>query len=153
MVRKVSGLLPFKQWGGARKGAGRKPGGEQPGVRHERRAVLAKRYPVHVTMKFAPLLPPLRRKAEYVALRAAFCGGCDRFGFRLVHYAVLDNHLHFLVEAADRASLTRGLRGLTVRVARALNRVWRDGTGTCSPTATTTASWSRPSRCAGRWCT
>src|SRR5262245_6221987 len=101
-VRKTSGgLLPFKQWGGPRKGAGRKPKDGRPGVRHGQRPALAREHPVHVTMKIRSGMPRLRQRNEYAALRAAFSAGCDRFGFRLVHYAVLNDHLHLLVEAAD----------------------------------------------------
>jgi hypothetical protein len=32
------------------------------------------------------------------------------------------NHLHLIVEADDRSSLSRGVQGLAVRVARAINR-------------------------------
>jgi len=42
-----------------------------------------------------------------------------------VHYAVLKNHTHFLVEGKERASLTSGLQGLAIRIARALNRAWK----------------------------
>jgi hypothetical protein len=41
-----------------------------------------------------------------------------------VHFAVLRNHVHYMVEAGGRRSLTAGLRGLHVRVARRLNRLW-----------------------------
>jgi REP element-mobilizing transposase RayT len=119
-----SGLLPFKQRGGLRPGAGRKPKGQEAGVRHAIRAPLAARFPVHVTAKLSRGLPPLRRRAEYAALRAAFAAGCDRFGFRLVHYAILNDHLHLVVEAADRRALSRGLQGLLIRVAKALNKLW-----------------------------
>jgi hypothetical protein len=34
------------------------------------------------------------------------------------------NHLHFVVEAADARSIARGMQGLLVRVAKALNRHW-----------------------------
>ena len=119
------GLLPFphpRQHGGSRVGAGRKPNGEKAGVSHRERAALAMRFPVHVTVKLRKGLPRLRHKAEHAALRAAFAAGCT---FRLCHYAVLNDHLHFLVEARDRRALTRGLQGLAIRVARALNRLWR----------------------------
>ena len=76
-------------------------------------------------MKLRSGLPRLRNSREYAALRAAFREGCDRKGFRLTHYAVLNDHLHFLVEAADRASLARGLQGLAIRIARALNKLWQ----------------------------
>jgi putative transposase len=112
-------------WGGKRKGAGRKPkNGVAAGVKHEPRAPLAARYPAHVTMKLRAGLPKLRRKAEHAALRGAFAKGKDRFGFRLVHYVVLNDHMHFVVEAASRESLRRGAQGLAVRIARALNKLW-----------------------------
>ena len=123
-VKRPKGLLPFRQRGGARPGAGRKPSGEVAGVRHAARAPLASRFPAHVTVKLRRGLPRLRRKAEYAALRAAFAAGHDRFGFRLVHYTVLNDHLHLLVEAHDRTALSRGLQGLLIRIAKALNRVW-----------------------------
>ena len=120
------GRLPFRpQHGGARKGAGRKPNGERAGVGHRQRAALASRFPVHVTCKLRKGLPRLRQKAEYAALRAAMLAGNDRFGFRLAHYAILDDHLHLIVEAGGRDSLRRGMQGLVVRIARALNKLWR----------------------------
>ena len=118
------GDLPFRQNGGRRAGAGRKPNGEKAGVSHRARAPLAARFPAHVTMKLQRGLPRLRSRSEYAALRAAFAAGCDRHGFRLTHYSVLNDHLHFLVEARDRASLTRGLQGLAIRIAKALNKLW-----------------------------
>jgi len=39
-----------------------------------------------------------------------------------VHFSVQSNHLHLLVEADDRRALARGVQGLCVRVARAVNR-------------------------------
>jgi hypothetical protein len=126
------GVLPFPcQHGGRRAGAGRKPKGEKAMVSHEPRALLAPRFPVHVTLKVRRGLPRLRQRAEYAALRAAFVAGCrgtargGRSGtFRLCHYAVLNDHLHLLVEARDRRALARGLQGLAIRIARALNRLW-----------------------------
>jgi putative transposase len=54
----------------------------------------------------------------YSALRAS-----SGASFRLVHYSVQANHLHLLVEADDQARLARGLQGLAIRVAKAVNRV------------------------------
>src|SRR5687768_6395278 len=116
--------LPYESWGGARKGAGRKPKNGVAGVSHRTREEQKPRHPVHVTPKLRAHLPRLRQKAEYAALRGAFGKGRERFGFRLCHYAVLDDHLHLIVEAADRTALRRGLQGLAIRIARALNRLW-----------------------------
>src|SRR5262245_17704989 len=117
--RLKQGTLPFRQVGGPRKGAGRPPKGDVAGVSHATRAKLASRFPAHVILKVMRGLPRLRSKAEYATLRRAFVAGCDRFGFRLVHYAVLDAHLHFLVEAPERARLSRGIEGHEFRSGKA----------------------------------
>jgi REP element-mobilizing transposase RayT len=44
--------------------------------------------------------------------------------FQVVHHSIQSNHLHLIVEAADRSALTSGMRGLLVRIARGLNRLW-----------------------------
>ena len=65
----------------------------------------------------------LRTHRCFRALRRAFERGCARFGFRLVHFSVRGNHVHFIVEAPDERALTRAMKGLAVRMARALNKV------------------------------
>ena len=112
------------RWGGARKGAGRKRSPDS-GVSHLTRAALASRFPVHVTMRMMGGLPSLRRKHAYKALARAFAAGCERGGFRLTQYSVQSNHLHLLVEAKDRRALSRGMQGLSIRVARGLNKLWK----------------------------
>jgi hypothetical protein len=121
----------FVRHGGARRGAGRKPKGKRAGVSHAKRPALASRFPVHVTMKLAKGLPGLRRPAIYRVLCEAFDKSRERAGrleggvFRLVHYSVQSDHLHLVCEAKDRLSLSRGLQGLSIRVAKALNRAWQ----------------------------
>ena len=117
-------MLVSWNWGGQRKGAGRKPAGARAGVSHHARAKLASRFPVHVTVRLKEGLPGLRSKPVYAALRAAFAAGCNRDGFRLVHYSVQRDQLHMLVESTDGTRLSRGMQGLLIRVAWALNRLW-----------------------------
>ena len=116
--------LAFKQRGGKRKGAGRKAKNGVAGVGHRPRGELKAVHPAHVTMKLRSHLPRLRSKPEYAALRTAFTKGKARFGFRLIHFAILNDHLHLICEAEDRNSLRRGVQGLAIRIARALNRLW-----------------------------
>lgn len=111
----------FRTWGGARKGAGRPPKGEAAGVSHLRRPALSRRHPVHVTLRIGAGVPSLRR-ALFGKVRGALAEGQERFGFRLVHFSVQSNHVHLIAEAADRRSLSRGMQGLSIRVARAVNR-------------------------------
>jgi len=74
-----------------------------------------------VTVRLKNDLPKLRRKSSFRVLRRSFAAGCDRFGFRLVHDSIQNDHLHFITEAKGRRSLSRGMQGLLVRVARGLN--------------------------------
>ena len=115
----------FRTWGGKRRGAGRKPVAERARVVHRRRPLLKARFPVHVTWRMRKGVWQLRTRRCFTALARAFWGGADRFGFRLVHYSVQGNHVHLLVEAADKRALSRGMNGLGVRVAKGLNRVMR----------------------------
>jgi hypothetical protein len=128
----AAGTLPFCPGrGGRRPGAGRKPEGERAGVSHATRDRLTRHLPVHVTVKLQRGLLRMRLWSVYTALRAAFAAG--RSGgtssaagaFRLCHYAVLNDHLHFIVEAEDRQMLVRGIQGLLVRIARTLNKLAR----------------------------
>jgi REP element-mobilizing transposase RayT len=122
MARQQS--FQYKTWGGARAGAGRKPNGARPGEEHLRRPAVVKRYPLHLTMKVSGV-PNLRSERCMNVMRAAFRGGRERLGFRLVEYAVQPNHLHLIVEAEDKRALTRGARGLAIRIAMRLNAMLR----------------------------
>ena len=99
-----------------------RPPKKSSGVSHLRRPALAGRFPVHVTVKVRDDVRNLRTRICFSALKRAFAAGRDRFGFRLVGYSVQGNHIHLLVEGADAQSLSRGMQGLTIRMARALNR-------------------------------
>ena len=80
--------------------------------------------PVFVTTKLVEGLPNLRRDRTLTLLRDTLAAGADRFGFRLVEYSIQSTHLHFVVEAEDECALGRGMKGLLVRLAKALNRAW-----------------------------
>ncbi len=121
-VRQVE--FGFTNWGGKRRGAGRKPKGEKAGVPHGKREALAARFPVLVTVKVRKGLPALRRKQSHRVFRQALEAGTERFGFRLVEYSLQTNHAHLLVEADDGRALSRGMQGLCVRISRALNKLW-----------------------------
>ena len=120
----MQGLLPLRSWGGARKGAGRKPKGATALMPRDTRPTHAAAHPALVTVKLRPHLPRLRQKQERTALLKHFARAKDRFGFRLLHFAILNDHLHFVVEAKDRTALSRGLQGLLIRLARGLNKLW-----------------------------
>lgn len=114
-----------RTWGGARKGAGRMRIAPRPLVAHRTRETFRAGCPVHVTLRLVDGLPSMRSRPTYRRVLAAMGDGCERFGMRLVHWSVLGNHLHLMVEARDRRALGRGMQGLAVRLARALNGLWR----------------------------
>jgi REP element-mobilizing transposase RayT len=116
--------------GGARPGAGRPrkhplPAGWDPKRRfvpHLRRATIDRHRPAHVTLRLHRVARTLRNGKMHAAVHRAFLAGCQRDGFRLVHYSVQGDHLHLIVEADSRARLASGMRGLGVRLARSINR-------------------------------
>ena len=119
--------LAFKlrTWGGKRRHAGRKPKGTKAGVSHLARERFPSRYPVHVTLRALPTAGYLRGWKLFKAIRGAIREAQERFGMRVVHFSVQGNHLHLLVEADGAESLSRGMQGLTIRLARAIN--WAEG--------------------------
>ena len=100
----------FVNWGGKRKGAGRKPKGKVAGVSHGRRPDFAGRFPLHVTLKLERGLPSLRHKVPFAVLKRAFGAATERFDFRIVHHSTQSNHVHLLVEAEDVGSLSGASR-------------------------------------------
>jgi putative transposase len=55
---------------------------------------------------------------------AAVCGAlarASRPAFRVVQFSVQSDHVHLVVEASDKDALSRGMRGLAIRAARAFN--------------------------------
>jgi REP element-mobilizing transposase RayT len=75
-----------------------------------------------VTLRARPGVPNLRRGAAWEAVASALTKGREGPGFRVVQYSVQTNHLHLLVEAAGAGALSRAMQGLSVRLARAINR-------------------------------
>jgi REP element-mobilizing transposase RayT len=108
-------------WGGKRDGAGRKPG-PHPRTLHRARPAHSERHPVHLTLRSRREAGSLRTPRVYFALLAALAAA-QRDGFRIAQYSAQEDHLHLIVEATDGLALERGVRGLLVRVARAVNRV------------------------------
>lgn len=116
--------LPLWRWGGARRGAGRKRSSARRKVPHRPRPRL-RRAALHVTVRVRAEVWSLRSHRCFRALKRAFQRGCQRFNFGLIQFSVQGNHVHLIVEAPDEVALGRAMKGLEVRMARALNRVMR----------------------------
>jgi REP element-mobilizing transposase RayT len=77
-------------------------------------------------------MPSLRGEGLFAAVRDALTAASNG-RFRVLHFSAQADHLHLLLEADAQAALSRGLQGLAVRVAKAVNRalgrhgaVWGD---------------------------
>src|SRR4051812_25417840 len=113
-------LAAAKTWGGARKGAGRKPRG-RPSMPHGVRPKVDPRYPVQVTIRATRGLPSFRSPSVFGALRRALArASVDRF--RVIHFSIQQDHGHFIVEGDEARRARGGVHGLAIRLALAVNR-------------------------------
>ena len=117
-------LAAARTWGGARKGAGRKPRGrpgQRPAMPHVTRPKVDPRFPVQVTIRATPGLPSLRSPRVFGALRRAIArASVDRF--RVIHFSIQQDHGHFIVEGDEARRARGGVHGLAIRLALAVNR-------------------------------
>jgi putative transposase len=110
-------------WGGKRDGAGRKKVEGRSNVPHRPRKPHAHRHPVHITLRAVREAGCLRAKRPFNEIRKAIRSANESGRIRVVHYSVQGNHLHLIVEAAGETMLSRGLQGLNIRIARAINKL------------------------------
>jgi|SRR6185369_4122909 len=113
--------LVIRTWGGRRRGAGRKPAPGRRRTPHRRRPTHDPHCPVHISFRARSGLPSLRGDAIFAAISRAF-GAASRQSFRLLAFSVQSDHLHLVVEADGPTRLARGVQGVAIRVARAINR-------------------------------
>lgn len=110
--------------GGYRKNAGRrtKKGG-RAGVSHHGRDAVSGREPVHVTLRCLDHVWNLRSRRAFDVIAPAIARGQRGGEFSVAHFSVQGNHLHLLVEGRDDRALSEGMQGLSVRLAKGLNRL------------------------------
>ena len=110
-------------------------------ARHGKRPLHRGRFPVHVTMRVREGMPSLRRPSLFreivMRVQDSFAGfwrgrpksprlsargpvGATRV--KILHYSVQSNHIHLMIEAGDNNALSRGMQGVAIRLARAINR-------------------------------
>ena len=116
--------LKFRSHGGRREGAGRKPASKRPPVHHVRRPKVPKGSPAHVTLRVRRDVPSLRSRRFIRDFQSRMTAGCERGEFRVCHFSIQRDHVHFVVEAAGKEALGRGMKSVGTRLARAVNRVF-----------------------------
>lgn len=79
-------------------------------------------FPFHINQKLAPGLPNLRtelfQSQMVIAIKAA-----HKFGLYVIHFSILNNHIHFVCESRNNADLGSGMRSLFGRVSRIVRRI------------------------------
>ena len=115
--------LKIPQRGGKRKGTGRKRKAPRPRVSHKARVQFDHASAVLVTLRVAVGVWSLRSQRCFGVIERSFVDARDRFGLRIIEFSVLGNHIHLIVEADSNDALSRGMQGLAVRIAKALNRL------------------------------
>jgi putative transposase len=75
-------------------------------------------------MRRARLLPSFRSQALVLALEKRL-RAASGFAFRVTQYSIQSDHVHLVVEGADRTTLSRGIQGLAIRLARGFNKELR----------------------------
>ncbi len=113
----------FRTHGGARRGAGRKRVAPKARVLHRPRARLTGREPVLVTLTTRRELVSLRTGRAMQRILTCLTRAKERLGVRIIHYSVQRDHLHLIIEADHARALSRAMQGLSVRIAKSLNRV------------------------------
>ncbi len=90
---------------------------------HARRPDVSDRHPLHVTLRVRRGVWNLRSQRGFACVREALLAEQQLGRLRVVHYSVQGNHMHLLVEADDRVTLSRRMQGFAVRFAKAVNRL------------------------------
>ena len=122
-TRSKQQAFEFRTWGGARRGAGRKRSIERARAAHVEREEIRPWQPVNVSMRMAAHVWNLRSQRSFRVLDRAIRAARKVADFRVIHFTILGNHLHLVVEADSTRAFTRGVRALSIRVARGVNRM------------------------------
>jgi REP element-mobilizing transposase RayT len=115
--------LALRSWGGKRRGAGHKPAGGRGAVPHLTRERLRASQPVHVSIRLADHVWNLRSERSFAVIHGVLESVRRRRGFRVAHFSIQGNHLHLIIEADSSVALATGMRALSIRLARGLNRM------------------------------
>ena len=87
----------------------------------QKRQPIRRQTPLHITLRLREGLPNLRSRKGMQLIMKAFKGAQEK-GLRIIHFAVLSNHIHLIVEVANSEILYKSMRSLTTRLGIYLRR-------------------------------
>ena len=118
--------FPFMNYGGKRKGAGRKAKRHADGSRvecsHQKRPHFTKNRPLHVTVEVAEDVPNFRGANIAPVVSDAIGRANRRADFRVVHFCLAGTHMHLICEADGPEELANGMRSVNGTIAKAVNK-------------------------------
>lgn len=103
--------------GGRRTSSGRKRR-HSKGVAHRQREKVTYRTPLHVNFKYKTAV---RNKQTLKLLKRAILNS-RKLGLRIIHFSFQSNHVHLIIEATSNGILSKGMRSLTVTMAKGLKK-------------------------------
>lgn len=117
--------LDLPTWGGRRVGAGPRPAvpRDRPALPHRTRPEQRPYQPVHVTLRMREHVWNLRSQRSFAVIHEALQAVRRRKDLRITHFSIQGNHLHLVAEAEGNRSFSSGIRALSIRIARGLNRM------------------------------
>jgi REP element-mobilizing transposase RayT len=123
MARSKQTSFEFRTWGGTRDGAGARRRRQRRALPHRTREDFTRSTPVHVALRMAPHVWNLRSERSFRIIHDSLAAVRRRPDLRVVDFGILGNHAHLVIEADGPPALARGMRALSVRLARRLNRM------------------------------
>lgn len=103
--------------GGRRPNSGRKRI-HSKGVAHSKREKVRTFTPLHVNFKYKLAV---KNKEGLKALHKAI-KNARTHGLKIIHFSLQHNHVHLIIEASNNKILTKGMRSLTITLAKILNQ-------------------------------
>jgi len=91
-------------------------------VQHVVRPGLKAYHPVLVTLRMDAAVGNIRAPKSFAVVKNVLRAKI-REGFRCVHYSVMSNHVHMIVETEDKELLANAVRALQIKIAHRLNRL------------------------------
>ena len=128
------GRKKTKRYRGKKRGP--KPKGKRPSSPHTVRPTLKPWEPVHVVLGVHQDIKNLRKRHMYKAFYAATIAVAlhewsydQKNAFRIVHISIQTNHVHLIVEAANKDALSRGMQSFQISAAKHINRAYSERAG------------------------
>lgn len=121
--------------GGVRKGAGRPLKANRKGLPHLARPLIEKTSAVHVSWQLKETLITLNISTkDFFELFRLAVMTAKKKGLKIIHYSIMENHLHLIVEAQSSEELSRSLQSFALSLSKlvknrfngSLANLWND---------------------------